>query len=109
MPAIGGFHIKAQHLIGFYKWSSGDTACGYARINFSGGVHEEWAPSRTVMFLFGEQVKAFDMQTDAPFGNHKHVAVMNTVVGVICLGFLLDRLGRITMRLIRCHGLHKRW
>ena len=57
----------------------------------------------------GQQVKAFDMQSDMAFGNHKHMAVMNFVVGIICLGFLTASLGRMIVRLIRCRGLHKRW
>ena len=57
----------------------------------------------------GQQVKAFDMQSDIPFDNHKHVAVMNFVVGIICLGFLTISLGRMIVRLIRCRSLHRRW
>lgn len=55
------------------------------------------------------QVKAFDLQSDVPFSNHKHVPVMNAVVGIICLAILIGRLGRFTRRLISCHKLHRRW
>ena len=57
----------------------------------------------------GQQVKAFDVQSDAPFGNHKHMAVMNFVVGVLCLGLLTASLGRMIVRLVHCRSLHRRW
>ena len=59
--------------------------------------------------FFGQQVKAFDMQSDTPFADHHHVPIMNLVVGVICLGFLTVGLSRMSIRLIRCRQLRKKW
>ena len=58
---------------------------------------------------FAQQLLSLHAQAVAPFDHDKHVPITNLAVGFVCLGCLTFSLGRMSIRLVRCQKLHKRW